>query len=219
MPNPVVGIFELKCGKANKKTGVAKVSAVLTGIDGKKKSYKGESVDVRSDIVTADIGGLSITINGDSFNGNEGLPGGLSVESLNAGGNWTRTDTKVYVDATNLPAGAVDALLPAGEPVLAKGGKWAFNKASSVKLSKDKTNLEWDTSNGKTNLSGLKLTYTPKTGLFKGSFKVYALEGFEGKKKLKKYSAKVTGVVVDEKGYGQATIKKPSAGPWPVVVE
>ena len=219
MPNPVVGIFELKCGKANKKTGVAKVSAVLTGIDGKKKSYKGESVDVRSDIVTADIGGLSITINGDSFNGNEGLPGGLSVESLNAGGNWTRTDTKVYVDATNLPTGAVDALLPAGEPVLAKGGKWAFNKASSVKLSKDKTNLEWDTSNGKTNLSGLKLTYTPKTGLFKGSFKVYALEGFEGKKKLKKYSAKVTGVVVDEKGYGQATIKKPSAGPWPVVVE
>ena len=219
MPNPVVGIFELKCGKANKKTGVAKVSAVLTGIDGKKKSYKAKSVDVRSDNVTADLGGLSITINDDSFNGNEGMPGGLSVESSDAGGNWTRTDAKVYVDATNLPAGAVDALLPAGEPVLAKGGKWAFNKASSVKISKDKTNLEWDTSNGKTNLSGLKLTYTPKTGLFKGSFKVYALEGFEGKKKLKKYSAKVTGVVVDGKGYGQATIKKPSAGPWPVVVE
>ena len=218
MPNPVVGIFELKCGKANKKTGVAKVSAVLIGIDGKKKSYKGEGVDVRSDIVTVDIGGLSITINGDSFNGNEGMPGGLSVESSDAGGNWTRTDAKVYVDATNLPAGAVDALLPAGEPVLAKGGKWAFNKASSVKLSKDKTNLEWDTSNGKTNLSGLKLTYTPKTGLFKGSFKVYALEGFAGKKKLKKYSANVTGVVVGGKGYGQATIKKSSAVPWPVVV-
>ena len=65
----------------------------------------------------------------------------------------------------------------------------------------------------------MKLTYTPKTGLFKGSFKVYALEGFAGKKKLKKYSANVTGVVVGGKGYGQATIKKSSAVPWPVVVE
>ena len=39
------------------------------------------------------------------------------------------------------------------------------------------------------------------------------------KKKLKKYKAKVTGVVVDGVGYGQATMKKPAGGPWIVTVE
>ena len=40
-----------------------------------------------------------------------------------------------------------------------------------------------------------------------------------GKKKLKKYKANVTGVVLDGVGYGQATIKKPAGGPWIVTVE
>lgn len=220
LANPVVGIFELKCGKASKQ-GVAKVSATLTGLDGKKKSYKAQSVDVTGKAATVNFDGLSVAIDGDSFSGGEGLPGGLSVSAANVGGDWTRDDAKVYVDATgaDLPAGTVAELLPDGEPVIAKGGKWAFNKAAGVKLSKDKTSAERDTSKSKTNLSGLKLTYTPKTGLFKGSFKVYALEGADGAKKLKKYTVAVTGVVVDSKGVGQAAIKRPAAGPWAVAVE
>ena len=75
-----------------------------------------------------------------------------------------------------------------------------------------------DSSKGKTNLSGLKLTYTPKTGVFKGSFKVYALEGEGKKKKLKKYTVNVTGFVVDGVGYGAATCKKPAAN-WSVTVK
>ena len=220
LANPVVGIFELKCGKASKQ-GVAKVSATLTGLDGKKKSYKAQSVDVTGKAATVNFDGLSVAIDGDSFSGGEGLPGGLSVSAANVGGDWTRDGAKVYVDATgaDLPAGTVAEVLPDGEPVIAKGGKWAFNKAAGVKLSKDKTSAERDTSKGKTNLSGLKLTYTPKTGLFKGSFKVYALEGAAGAKKLKKYTVAVTGVVVDGKGVGQAAIKRPAAGPWAVAVE
>ena len=220
LANPVVGIFELKCGKASKQ-GVAKVSATLTGLDGKKKSYKAQSVDVTGKATTVNFDGLSVAIDGDSFSGGEGLPGGLSVSAANVGGDWARDGAKVYVDATgaDLPAGTVAELLPDGEPVIAKGGKWAFNKAAGVKLSKDKTSAERDTSKGKTNLSGLKLTYTPKTGLFKGSFKVYALEGADGAKKLKKYTVGVTGVVVDGKGVGQAAIKRPAAGPWAVAVE
>ena len=220
LANPVVGIFELKCGKASKQ-GVAKVSATLTGLDGKKKSYKAQSVDVTGKAANVNFDGLSVAIDGDSFSGGEGLPGGLSVSAANVGGDWTRDGAKVYVDATgaDLPAGTVAELLPDGEPVIAKGGKWAFNKAAGVKLSKDKTSAERDTSKGKTNLSGLKLTYTPKTGLFKGSFKVYALEGADGAKKLKKYTVAVTGVVVDGKGVGQAAIKRPAAGPWAVAVE
>ena len=216
MPNPIQGVFELKCGKVNKK-GVAKVSAKLTGIDGKKTKFKAQNVDVMGAAVTVNFDGLSVTIDGESFSGGEGLPGGLSVQSADVGGNWTRTDAKVYVDVTgaSLPAETVAELLPVGEPVIVKGGKWAFNKATTVKFVKNEGNAKWDTSKGKTNLSSMKLIYTPKTGLFKGSFKVYALEGA----KLKKYKAKVTGIVVDGVGYGQASIKKPAAGPWAVTVE
>lgn len=223
LPNPVVGIFELKCGKANKK-GVAKVSATLTGIDGKKTKYKARSVHVGGETVTVDFGGLSITIAADgTFSGDEGVLGGLGVASAGVGGNWTRAEAGVHVDfneGKSLPADVLEDLLPDGEPVLAKGGKWAFNKAASVKLSKDKTQAVWDTSKGRTNLSAMKLSYMPKTGIFKGSFKVYALASTSGgKKKMKKYTATVTGVVVDGRGYGQATIKKPAGGPWPVSVE
>ena len=223
----MMGVIELKCGKANKK-GVAKVSATLTGLDGKKKNYKYQSVDVTEDEdeeeeVEISFDGLSIWISGEdgSFYGEGDLNGKFYVEIAKIGGNWTRTDAGVYMDMTSAPpSGTVEDLLPDGESVIAKGGKWAFNKAATVKLSKDKTKAEWDTSKGKTNLSSMKLTYTPKTGLFKGSFKVYALEDTSGgKKKLKKYTANVTGVVVDGTGYGQATIKKPAVGPWTVVVE
>ena len=63
----------------------------------------------------------------------------------------------------------------------------------------------------KTNYSALKLTYTEKTGVFKGSFKIYTSnEGTidEGKApKLKTYTAKVSGVVIDGFGIGSASVK------------
>ena len=74
-----------------------------------------------------------------------------------------------------------------------------------------------DTSRGRTNLSGLKLTYTPKKGTFKGSFKVYALETAGNGVKLKKYTVNVTGLVVDGVGRGMATCRKPAAS-WSVTV-
>ena len=112
-----------------------------------------------------------------------------------------------------------DQLLPWAEPFEVVGNKWKFAKNATVKLSPDKTSVAVDASNGKTNLASLKLTYTSKKGLFKGSFKAYALEhASNGKIKLKKYTVNVTGFVVDGKGYGQATCKKPAGGPWAVTV-
>ena len=133
--------------------------------------------------------------------------------------------------SASLPAGTLEDLLPVGEPVVAAGGKWKFEKAASVKWAKPKKGaalpeiydeasgkgLVVDTSGDKTNLSGLKLSYTPKKGTFKGAFKVYALEGAGKSTKLKKYTVKVSGVVVDGVGYGTATCKKPAAS-WPVIV-
>ena len=154
------------------------------------------------------------------------------MQSADVGGNWSKGGTKVYVDATSasLPAGTLEDLLPAGEPVVAAGGKWKFDKAASVKWAKPKKGaaqpeiydeasgkgLVVDTTKGK-NLSGLKLTYTPKKGTFKGSFNVYALEGAGSATKLKKYKLSVSGVVVNGTGYGTAVCKNPAIS-WSVTV-
>ena len=55
-------------------------------------------------------------------------------------------------------------------------------------------------------------------GIFKGSFKVYALEGSGKKTKLKTYTVNVNGFVLDGVGYGTATCKKPAVS-WTVTVE
>ena len=116
----------------------------------------------------------------------------------------------------------------ASESVYMNGKKWSCNKASSVKWKKCRCIRvngqkmcpecygEWkvDMSRGKSNLSGLKLTYNAKSGTFKGSFKVYA----EYDKGLT-YSVSVLGVVVDGVGEGIALMKKPFFTNWHVRVE
>ena len=233
----VVGIVELKLGKVSK--GKSKVSGSFTGLDGKKITIKAVTVgDIdgsKPATVSLEVKGhgtMTVTIGGDKF---AGSLGGRHVQSGTVGGNWTKGTATVTVNAGDVSmfAGRVQTgLLPNSEQATAAGGKWSFAKAAGVKWAKPKKGAEQpeefdpesgkglivDTSKG-ANLSGLKLTYTPKKGTFKGSFKVYALEG-EGKAtKLKKYTVNVTGVVVGGVGYGVATCKKPAAGPWTVTVE
>ena len=224
----VVGIIELKLGKVNVKKGTGKVSGSFVTLDGKKHTIKGprlEGLDGTAPLsVTLDVkdfGAMNVTIGGDKF---AGSLGSWHVQSANVGGDWTGRGATVTVDANNLSmfAGTVlEDLLPNEEQATASGGKWSFSKAASVKWGKPKGAAEKalivDTSKGKTNLSGIKLTYTPKKGTFKGSFKVYALEGAGAKTKLKKYTVKVNGVVVGGVGYGAATSKKP-AFTWSVTV-
>ena len=217
----LAGVVQLKVARPNARKRTVKLSGYVVPLDGKK-------VALRADAAVA-YTGAPLTVNATSrafgaFTANiddsgfSGKIGGYTIRTANVGGNWARTNAKVRVATTSFLTGTVEALLPNGEPVLAVGGRWAFNRAASVKLSKDKSRVEWDTSRGRTNLSGMKLTYTPKTGLFKGSFKVYVLEGVTVRKRLKKYTFNVTGVVVGGVGYGVATCKRPAVI-WTVTVE
>ena len=98
-----------------------------------------------------------------------------------------------------------DGYLPEGVSVEQRGTKWIV--AGGVKPGKIKMDREegvYD-ANESENPSGLKLTFTAKTGLFKGSFKVY---GINDMGKLKSFTATVNGIVVDGRGYGTATVKK-----------
>ena len=233
----VVGIVELKLGKVNEKKGTGKVSGSVMTLDGKKRMLQAfDVIGVNGttpktvSFKVKDFGTMSVTIGGTQFAGSMGK---YHVQSAAVGGNWSTSGAKAYVATTaeSIPAGALAELLPDGEPVVAWNGKWKFAKAASVKWAKPKQGaalperydaesgkgLVVDTSGDKTNLSAMKLTYTPKKGTFKGSFKMYALEGSGKATKLKKYTIKVSGVVVGGVGHGTATCKKPAAS-WSVTV-
>ena len=237
-----VGTVQVKVGKVNKKKGTVKISATATLLaDGRAKRVKAKAVNVEVAAGTAaphtaakvafkaPIGEMAFEMAAD---GTFTLKNGSYVMAeKQVGGNWTRTGARVWVDVggaavpaaagtaalhTALPAGTIEELLPDGEPVIPKAGKWSFAKAAGVKYAKDKKTKEVglviDTKKG-TNLSAMKLTYTPKTGIFKGSFKIYAIQ----EEKLKKFTVKVIGLVVDGNGWGSAA--GPGGASFAVTVE
>ena len=236
----VVGIMELKLGKEKKMS--SKISGSVTLLDGKKHSIKAVTVklDGASPAVgylqVKGLGILHVAIGGNRFAGTLPYRGvDLHVQSAHVCEAWGGKTATASVDVDDLSgfSGMVlTNLLPYAEVANVSNGKWKFRKAAGVKWSKLKKgvvpselynplsgkDLLVDESKGKTNLSAMKLSYTPKKGTFKGSFKLYALQG-EGKgRKLKKYTVKVSGVVVDGVGYGVATCKKPAVS-WAVTVK
>ena len=234
----IVGIVELKLGKVSK--GKSRVSGSVTTLDGKKHTAKSVTVTGIDGTAPATVslevkglGTMTVAIGGAQFAGT--LDGTYHVQSASVGGEWEGGTAVAAVEPGDLSVFAGTALadfLPTNEVATVKNGKWTFAKAAGVKWAKPKNGaalpdiydeasrkgLVVDDSKGKTNLSGLKLTYTPKKGTFKGSFNVYALEGSGSATKLKKYKISVSGVVVGGAGYGMATCKKPSLA-WPITVE
>jgi len=214
------------------------VSGSVTTLDGKKhkiKAFTVTGIDGASRQVVSlevkDLGTMDVTIGGTLFTGSLG---GWHVQSAAVGGAWAGGTAAAMVEAVDLSmfSGRVLAdFLPVNEVAAVSGGKWKFEKAASVKWGKPKKGAPqpdiYDAASGKgllvdtskgANLSGIKLTYTPKKGVFKGKFSVYELQGEGAQTKLKKYSVKVNGVVVGGAGYGVATSKKPAVS-WPVTVE
>ena len=237
----VVGIVELKVGKPSKDM-YAKVSGTVILLDGKKytiksqKCYFGGSLATTLNLEVKGGGNLRIAIGSiGGVNVFSGELGKWHVQTANVGEDWGKATATVNVDISDsldsLPSGILAELLPTNEVANVAGGKWKFEKAASVKWTKLKDGvvplvkdeesgkgLVVDTSKGKTNLSGLKLTYTPKKSTFKGSFKLYELKGSGKSTKLNKFTVNISGVVVNGVGYGTATCKKPVIS-CPVVVE
>ena len=128
---------------------------------------------------------------------------------LGAKGNvapGTRTVGLDDVKLLRLAPGAI-AQTPFDIPLKVSGTKWDAGKAAKVTYKGGAVTV-----NG-ANVAGLKLTYTAKTGLFKGAFTVYAVKG--GKLAKNKFS--VFGAVTGGVGYGTAVLK--GKGSVMVVVE
>ena len=245
----LVGTVELKFGKMGKK-GV-KVSASATMIiDGKAKKIgaKAANVDVAGTAVglpttlvfKAPIGEMAFELGADGVftlkNGAYEMVGAVKegskpLRQVGVGGALAKNQMAFNVEMDDVPDFGKDgellaAALPVDEPVHVAGGtKWSFGKAPSLKYAKDRATGAYTLTGlgdpAKPNVSGLKLSYTAKTGQFKGSFKLYATNEATapaGKSpKLKKFTVNVIGFVVDGVGYGEASLKKPAAS-WAVSV-
>ena len=223
----IAGSVLLKVGKPNAKTGKTKISGTVTMLNGTKKSITPKTASMSSDGAVAtsvsvkNLGTANIEVEDGAFYGDLN---GYAIESADVGGAWGGSSANVAVEFDDLSmfSGEVqEDLLPYEVSASVSRGKWSFPRAASVKLAKSKGSTEKklvvNTKTG-SNLSGLKLTYTPSKGTFKGTFKIYEIRTAGGKKTLKKHSVKVSGIVVNGAGYGVATLKKPGAS-WAVRVE
>ena len=225
----VYGTTTVKFGKITKKRQV-KVSMAVSPLVGKKQTASGS-------FIADDDGSLSGSLKFKSpigvvdftaFKGDSGdleffveSESGFVCEPCSVGGKFDVSQLAFYVDGDDIDFGEeYEQILdfPDGEPIYVKNGtKFSFDKAPKISYKRFREDGEtWYELTGfddenKTNYSALKLTYTAKTGVFKGSFKIYTSnEGSidEGKApKLKTYTAKVSGVVIDGFGIGSATVK------------
>ena len=229
-------IVRLRCAKAATRglhAGTSRVSAVVTGLDGKQKRSSSAYVvcdyDATTPLTVHGWGTLSLTLGGEGFVG--ALGSGLTVRTASVGGDWPHARAVVDVDFVSgtgaLPSGTLTDLLPTGshaEPFTLANGRWRFASAAAVKYAKTRNpetkeetySLQGLSDPQKTNLSAMKLTYDSRKGTFKGSFKVYVLETAGTRPRLLKQTARVTGIVVGGLGFGQAEIKK--VGTFPVSI-
>ena len=138
------------------------------------------------------------------YDGGDVLVTGLDGAIVGRPGNLA-SGTKFYVDRddalwSQISGKVLTDYLPDQMSVGQNKGRWTFPKAGKLSMKKGVL----DDSKAGENPSGLKLTFKSKDGSFSGSFKVYA----EQSGKLKSTTVNVTGMVLNGKGYGTATIKK-----------
>lgn len=240
----LAGLLQITVAKTDKK-GFSKVSAAFYGLNGKKAAAKSVKATVVSVDGTPTVQDVGLTVKGHpeplvvSIGSDGSVSGRMGSAEVRVAGSIAAltTDRPRFV-LGGLPAtidgfpvigdaesdGTAYHLLPDGDGVAFSvvGRKWSFAKSASIKYVKDKSTgesaLRVDTgkSGEKSNLCGLKLSVNAKTGVFKGSFAVYADAGTAKKPKLKKFKFTVTGLLVDGIGSGQAACKK--AATYPVAL-
>ena len=227
--NGLAGTTQVKFGKiSNKRTvKISATASILMAGRAKKVMAKAATVDVdnlQAAVLSfkAPIGDMTLTMGADGTFKLMNATYFMGAATVGGALGGQKTFSLRGFDLA-VPGTLLEELLPYAETISVAGTRWQFAKAASVKLVKNRTtntsDLVVDSSAGKTNLSGLRLTYTAKTGQFKGAFKAYGLSETNGKKKVTKYTVNVIGFVVNGRGSGEASCRRPAGGPWSVTVK
>ena len=229
----LVGSVQMKAGKINVRKDTVNLTIVATVLaDGKVKKVtvratlrdasEARSARHRGTLsFKAPIGAMTFVLNTDGTfsltNASYAMGKATVGGTLKSGSRGT-----FRLEGFNLavPGELLGNLLPYEVSFGIAGTRWQFAKTAAVKWVKDRSTGESVLVADSDNPSSLKLSYVAKTGVFKGSFKAYALETVAGgKKNLKKYTVNVIGIVADGIGQGEASCRRPSAGPWKVTVK
>ena len=229
----LVGSVQMKAGKINVRKDTVNLTIVATVLaDGKVKKVtvratlrdasEARSARHRGTLsFKAPIGAMTFVLNTDGTfsltNASYAMGKATVGGTLKSGSRGT-----FRLEGFNLavPGELLGNLLPYEVSFGIAGTRWQFAKTAAVKWVKDRSTGESVLVADSDNPSSLKLSYVAKTGVFKGSFKAYALETVAGgKKKLQKYTVNVIGIVADGIGQGEASCRRPSAGPWKVTVK
>lgn len=225
-----MGTAKITVGKINSKTRKVKVSASLSLFTGSKTSASLTVVPNENGTLTgtfkfkSPVGPMEFTIGYDDESKTllveaDGEEASLEVGDVVLGGVLDTEEMFFSADIGEAePLDNYDFVVdpPMGEPVyVKKGTKFSFDKVPSIKYKKYREDGEtWYELVGlddevKTNVTGLKLSYTKTSGAFSGSFKVYASnESYTEKApKLVSYKVTVKGVVVNGAGIGYTSVK------------
>ena len=245
----VAGMVQVKAGKikvSKKKKSTVKMSASITMMGGKKVSAKSVTMQLNEDgtiddtlVFKAPVGEMSFSMKADGSFILANAAYGMLAEKVGEGlSNGTRAFTVTMDPLPDLDAGFefIGSTIPNGVAITISGGKKLdAGKPATIKYVKIKDKKSGDVwydlvgldDATKPNRSALKLSYAKKTGVVKGSFKVYATNAASlahgVKPKLKKYSVKVWGLMIGEGnglfGIGEATCKKLTTGSWRVDIK
>ena len=199
--NAFRGILEVKAGKANKKTGKAKLSATLEDTLGNKIKFPSTVVypNQGDTFLLKAKTGEQILIRLPAAGGFVAVYEGLFGESIELGGNLADGSMNFFLqgEPTEYKGQAVYAA------ALPKIVPFTVSKDKKLTFGKGKVATKGGAIEGE-NPSGLKLTYKPATGKFSGKFNLYTWTDAE---KLAKKSVKVNGYVINGVGYGWTTLK------------
>lgn len=205
-------------------SGRVKVSGTVVTLAGARRNFTAYAnvANATISVKVLGLGQLNLKF------GEDGMSGSLDELTValcdSVGGNLTANPSEFQL-AEDFPETINDLpilteFLPTNAPVTTAGTKWTTEKATG--------SVKWDKTAGEivatgTNPSKLKLTYTPKTGIFKGSFYVYTpvykyakgdcSDCGEGGgtpigATIRKTTANVTGFVLNGTGVGMVKLGK-----------
>lgn len=198
-----MGLITVKCGKVNARTGIAKVSSQVTGLDGKRKSLRTLNLKVNRETVysaNGTVGGVQVAISGSKISGTFTPANGRGMEivsQVSAGGSIA--DGKLAFtmsDEIETIAGqeVFQEYLPYFVTFNTVRSRWSFGAKGMLRY--DRNRNEFVMSN-EANASGLKMTYKASTGQIKGSCKVYAKRNSS---QFRTYTATIYGLWINGSG-------------------
>ena len=206
----LAGRVLVTAGRASAK-GVARIKASVMGLDGRTKTITQKTFTVAgttTGTLSNSAGTYAFSISGSEISGTLTRDGvSYEVKPLKTGGSLADGTYTFAVSGIpdslegNALIGGTD-YLPLSQPFTSASSRWTFARKGTLRYVRTTGDFVMSATD---NPSGLKLTYKSANGFFKGTFTVYTKRNGVS---IKRYTAKVSGFMVEDSGEGIVTINR-----------